>query len=211
VKKDKGKNQKGNHIYDIENFSFTYAYTEVFKHNINVAYNMQRTIRGALNYNFQTQPKNFKPFAKSKSKLLNNKWMALVKDFNFYLLPSQLGFTSDINRNYNEVQNRNITNDAFTQTFFNKTFLFNRNYNLRYDLSKNIKVDFTATNDARILEPQGRIDTREKKDSIMENILKRGTTTTYRHTANLNWNCHLQILCKLQLAATSVCVGRFTW
>ena len=188
VKKDKGKNQKGNHLYDIENFSFTYAYSEVFKRNINIEYNMQKNVRGALNYNFQAQPKNYKPFAKSKSKLLNNKWMALVKDFNFYLTPSQLNITSDINRNYSEIKNRNITNDAFTQTFFNKTLLFNRNYSLKYDLSKNIKMDLTAGTDARVFEPQGRIDTREEKDSIFRNIMGLGVTSGYRHQANLNWN-----------------------
>ncbi|MBC7862171.1 MAG: cell surface protein SprA, partial [Bacteroidia bacterium] len=92
VKKDKGKNSKGSHIYDVENFSATYSFAEVFKHNVNIEYNMSRNIRTGLNYNFQTTPKNFKPFGKSKSKLLNNKWMALVKEFNFYLLPSQIGF-----------------------------------------------------------------------------------------------------------------------
>ena len=188
VKKDKGKNQKGNHIYDIENFAFTYSYSEVFKRNINIEYNMQKNIRGAINYNFQTQPKNYKPFGKSKSKLMNYKWMALVKDFNFYLVPSQLSFTGDINRNYSEVKNRNITNDAFTQTFFNKNITFNRNYSVRYDLSKSIKLDLTATNDARVFEPQGRIDTRPEKDSILRNITDLGVSTNYRHQANLNWN-----------------------
>jgi cell surface protein SprA len=187
VKKDKGKNATKSHIYDIENFSATYSYSEVFKHNINIEYNMQKTIRTGLTYGFQTQPKNIKFFGKSKSKLLNNKWFALIKEMNFYYMPSQIAFTTDINRNYNEVKNRNITNDAFTQTFFNKTFNFNRTYQLRYDLTKNIKFDFTASNDARVMEPDGRIDTKEERDSIRQNIFSMGTTTGYRHAANMNW------------------------
>ncbi|MBC7864403.1 MAG: cell surface protein SprA, partial [Bacteroidia bacterium] len=120
--------------------------------------------------------------------------------------------TSDINRTYNEVKNRNITNDAITQVFFNKTFNFNRSYTLRYDLSKNIKFDFTANNDARVMEPQGRIDTREEKDSVRQNIVGLGQTTGYRHAANMNWNIPINKIPILDfITATYKYGSTYTW
>ncbi len=188
VSKQKGKNKTKSHFYDIENFSVTYAYTEMWKRNLSIDHNLQKTYRGGLTYGYSFTPKNYKPFSKSKSKVLNNKWFALVKDFNFYLLPSRFGFTTDINRTFNELQNRNITaSPEVQQIFFNKTFNMTRNYDLKWDLSKGIKFDFTANNDGRVLEPTGVIDTKDEKDVIRENILKGGINTGYRQTSNLNY------------------------
>lgn len=48
-------------------------------------------------------------------------------------------------------------------TTYDKYFTFDRFYNLRWDLSNSVNLDFSATNNARIDEPFGRIDTRPKK------------------------------------------------
>lgn len=45
----------------------------------------------------------------------------------------------------------------------------------------------TAGNDARVMEPFGRIDTKLERDTIRQNILGMGKTTSYRQQANLNW------------------------
>ncbi len=193
ISKGKGKNASTkSHVWDVENFSVTYAYTEQFKRSITVDHNLQKTYRGALAYNFQTTPKNIKPFGKSKAVWLNNKWFALVKDINFTPLPSRLGFNTDVNRTYNEVLTRDITSivvmDSKTLTQYNKTFNMTRTYDMKWDLTKNLKVDFTANNIGRILEPYGKIDTKEEKDTIKNNIIKLGTNTAYTHTANLNYS-----------------------
>jgi cell surface protein SprA len=124
---------------------------------------------------------------------LNNKWMALVKDFNINPLPSKLGFNADVNRSYSELLNRDITSfysggtDDLTRAQFNKTFNMLRNYDTQWNFTKNLKFDFTATNDSRILEPLNRIDTKEKKDSVQKSLLSLGTTVNYRHQSNINY------------------------
>jgi cell surface protein SprA len=44
-------------------------------------------------------------------------------------------------------------------------------------------VDFSAVNNARVDEPYGRIDTREKKDTVQENFWKGGRNTLYSQRA----------------------------
>jgi cell surface protein SprA len=73
-------------------------------------------------------------------------------------------------------------------TNFNKNFTWTRNYNLRWDLTKNLKLDFSADNDARVLEPFGKIDTEEKRDTLWDNIRGFGTTMNYRHGSNISYN-----------------------
>lgn len=179
--------------WDVSNFSITYAYNEVTRRNVNIERSIIKSYRGALSYNYAINAKPWTPFKQTKSKLLNNKWFALVKEFNITPLPSRLGFNADINRSYSELMNRDITSfysgvsDNLTRPQFNKTFLFTRNYDLQWNLTKNLKFDFTANNDARILESPDRIDTQAERDTIKRNLLKLGETTSYRHQANLNY------------------------
>ncbi len=179
--------------WDVSNFSVTYAYNEVTRRNVNIDHSIIKTYRGALSYNYAITAKAWVPFKKSKSKLLNNKWLVLVKEFNLTPLPSRLGFNMDVNRSYSELLNRDITSfysgstDNFTKTQFNKTFNITRNYDMQWNITKNLKFDFTANNDGRILEPRNKIDTKEERDTIKNNLLALGTTVNYRHQSNLNY------------------------
>ena len=179
--------------WDVSNFSVTYSYNEITRRNVNIANSIIKTYRGALSYNYAITAKSWTPFKKSKSKIINNKWFALVKDFNITPLPSRFGFNTDVNRSYSELLNRDITSfysgssDNLTKAQFNKTFNMVRNYDLQWNLTKNIKFDYTANNEGRVLEPIGRIDTKEEKDTIKHNLFALGTTTSYRHQSNINW------------------------
>lgn len=195
VSKQKGKNKTKQHFWDIENFSATYAFNEQYKHNISTAWYIMRQYNGGLNYNFQKQVKSIEPFKNSKATILQSPWLALIKDINFTPTPNQFNFSTSINRNYIEVLNRDITAAPgfdFTKPQFNKTFNVNRVYAVKWDLTKNIKLDLNATNDGRILEPNyEKIQTKDDKDFIAKNIMKGGLTTAYRQTTNVNVNIPL--------------------
>lgn len=179
--------------WDVSNFSVTYAYNEIYRRNVNIERSIIKTYRGALSYNFAINAKPWTPFKKSTNKIINNKWFALIKEFNITPLPSRLGFNTEINRSYSELLNRDITSfytgksDNYTQAQFNKIFTMTRNYDLQWNFTKNLKFDFTANNDGRIMESPGKIDTEQERDSIKQSIIGLGTTTSYRHQGNLNY------------------------
>ena len=82
-----------------------------------------------------------------------------MKDFNFYLGPKSIGFNTELSRMYNERQNRNALDPSFIfRPTYLKNFTWVRNYDLKYDISKNIKFSFVARNNSIILEPAGIID-----------------------------------------------------
>lgn len=201
--------------WDISNFAITYAYTEMFKRNVNIDHNVVKQYRGNITYGFQLQPKSWKPF--SKMKMFDNKWFALIKDFNLQPLPNRFGVTMDVTRNYSELLNRDITsfytNDINkTLTQFNKQFLINRNYDFRWDFSKALKFDYNATNEGRILEPYGAIDTREKKDTIKQNLKGFGENVTFRQAFNINYNVPINKIPILDFASLSYRYGgTYTW
>ncbi len=211
VKKDKGKNSKKSHIYDISNFALSYSYTQIFKRNVNVEYNDQKNYRGGLMYSFSPAPKNIKPFAKTA--FLQSNYLALIRDINFYLKPSNVGFSTDLIRSFGTAKDRNTTGgDILILPTYNKQFNMNRNYTLKWDLTKALKFDFTANNLARIFEPAGDIDTKEKKDTILTNLMNLGRTSQYNHQVNLNYTIPINKIPYLDFTSASVkYTGTYTW
>ena len=188
VHKERAKGKTTTNFWDLENFSLSFAYTELYRHNVNIESSILRNYRSGLTYTYSPKVKPFKPF--EKSKWAKSKWLTIIREFNLSPMPTMLGFSSDLNRQYGETKNRNITgySDVFTPTYFNKTFVWTRSYDMRWDLTKNIKLDFSADNLGNVLEPMGKIDTEEEKDTVWTNLKGLGTTTNYHHISNLTYN-----------------------
>lgn len=182
------KEYKSPKPWDPGNFSASYSYNETFKRNADTEYNIDKIYRGAFSYNFNAQPKSVEPF--KKVEFLNKGLLTLIGGFNFNPYPNQISFRTDMYRRYNEVQGRNITNpDMVLPTTFQKDFLWNRNFDIRYDVTRSLKIDFSSNATARIDEPEGRINRRDddyewKRDSIVSNILSLGRPVLYNHTVN---------------------------
>lgn len=187
---------KGGNPFNPSNFAISYAFNDQLSRNINTIYDHTKNYTGSLTYNFSSSPKNVSPF--QKVKLFNKPMFKLIKDFNFYYMPSQFSFMTDMDRTYNENQLRNIEDLTFTlPATYTKSFLWNRTYDLRYDITKSLKFDFHAENIALIDEPVmygQRVDRdyaqgyQHWKDSVSTGILNGGRTTNYRHNFNLNYN-----------------------
>ena len=79
-----------------------------------------------------------------------------------------------------------------------------RNYDLKYDITKALKLDFIATNDSRILEPFGAINTAAKKDTLLHNFYEGGKTTSYNQQLNINYAIPINKLPLLDFTTASV-------
>lgn len=211
VKKEKGKGAKKSHIYDVENWAASYSFNELYKRNVNLEYDSTRNYKAGLIYSFAPSPKNIRPFAKTK--IVQAKSLLLIKDINFYLFPNKLGFSTDVERGYNTAKTRNTTEgEMLIIPTFNKRFTMNRNYDLKYDITKALKLDFVATNEARVLEPQGAIDTQEKKDTLRDNFLGGGKTTQYNQQLNVNYAIPINKVPLLDFTTASVrYTGTYNW
>ncbi|MEJ6736628.1 MAG: cell surface protein SprA [Flavobacteriales bacterium] len=227
VRKLKPKGQKKSRFYNISNFSFNYGYSEVKFRDINTEFNNQKTYRGGIGYSFGFKPKNIKPF-----KSIKKKAFTIIKDFNFYLLPKQITFQTDMDRMYSERRARNNTGFSFPlDTYYQKHFYWNRVYGLKYDVTKALKFNFNATNNAIIQEPLtyidsdgNEVDTRGRvdgnfdgeyqswKDTILDNIRDFGTNTHYHHNFNFNYAVPINKLPGFKFVTlTSQYAGDYDW
>ncbi len=195
--------------WDISNVAVSYAFSDVFKRSINVERNITINHTGNLNYNFASNVKSITPF--SKMKAFQSKSLSFIKDFNFSLAPSRIGFSANVVRSFNEFRNRDITSDENLSksipSLFNKQFNLNRTFDLQYKLSKGITFDFNSANESRILEPNGRIDTKAKKDAVLSSVKKFGSNVNYRHAANVNVNIPINKLPYLDFTTATYRLG----
>ena len=209
------KNKVGggkSHIYDIENFNFSYGYDETYHRDISIEYDIMKTWRGGMGYNFNTTPKPISPFAKSKN--LNSKYLKAVKDFNFNLLPSSFNFRTDINRTYGEKLYRNNTgySEVKRDTFFNKNFEMRRLYDMKYDITKSLKFDLNANNLSVVDEPMGSKDSQEARDSIRTNFWRGGRNKNYQHAGNVSYQVPLNKIPMLDWISANLKYGfNYSW
>ena len=195
-------------IYDISNFTLTYAHNTYAQGDITTAQNKSINSRLLVNYNYIARPKSIDPF--KDVKFLKPAPLALVRDFNINFIPSQISFRSDLNRTSNTTQYRDITNPGFSlPKSYLSDFLWNKYFDFRYDLSRGLKVDFTSMNSSRIDEPLGSMDKnltgyQARRDTIWQNILDGGRTTHYNHNWNISYTLPINKLPLLDWTTSSV-------
>jgi cell surface protein SprA len=186
VKKDRvGDKALKQRIWDIENWDASYSYSSMYSRNIDVANDDKLQHRGILNYQFSPQLKPWKPF--NKVPLFKNKSFAIIKDISVNYLPKTISFRTEMVRDYEETLLRaKSKGDIIMTPYYFKQFYWNRAYRLQWDLTTNIKFDYDATMNALIEEPRGKIDNRDKKDSVWASVFELGRAQQYTQNFKVN-------------------------
>jgi len=171
--------------WDIENLDFSYAYTQVNKHDADLEFDNQRRHEGEIGYTFSHNPKNFKV---GQKKGLKSPWLQIIRDINITPVPRSFTFRTSIVRDLNEFKYRpKSQGNIIMDTSYVKTFNWLRNYSLQWDITTALKFTYTANASARLEEPQGLIDTKEKKKVVWNSFGKGGLMTFYDQRFDLTY------------------------
>jgi cell surface protein SprA len=186
VRKVKLNKESPVHVWDVENFSFTYAFSEATQTNFNLAENTKRNVKGGVAWQYTPTFKGFEPFKNSKG--LKSSYLQLIKEFNFNPWPTNVTIRAELDRSFSKIIYRNDpTQSQLNLPNYQKYFVFNRFYNARWSLTKALTLDYSARVNAIIDEPEGDIDTREKYDSMVHNLKSFGRMKAYDQTATANY------------------------
>ncbi len=214
IKPEQGKRAK---IYSPSNLSATYAHTEIRETDPETEYDEQRETNVILAYNYTTTAKPVEPFKKSK---LNSKYFALIRDANIYWKPTLIGYRWEFNRDYQEVQKRNVTNpDYIIPVSVSKDFLWNRYFDFKYNLTRGLRFTLNTVTNARIDEPDGPVNKKlyrdeyyAWRDSVWSNFKKFGRTTSYQHQFDISYTVPINKLPYLDfLSASAQYKATYNW
>ena len=143
VKKERGPKQKP-HIYDPENLTLSYSYNEVERHNFEIERFIDQQVSTTADYTFAFTPKPIEPFKNNKVLKKSSYWK-MLSDFNFNYMPSNISFSCSILRQYNKQQFRQVDVEGIAlDPLYRRNFLFNYQYGFNYNLTKALKINYTA-------------------------------------------------------------------
>ena len=188
--------------YDPANFSVSYSHSHRHTSGETTVYENDDQWRGSLNYSYTPVYKAWEPFEKSKSK---SKWMALPKAFGLNWLPQNISFNSELMRTYYELQERDMDDlgGSSLPVTFSSQFLWNRDFSLRWDLTKNLHLNFQSGTQAEIEEPYSDRPINKDlypdrysawKDSVWTSIKHFGRPLDYRQTFTASYQVPLNKL-----------------
>lgn len=194
VGKDKVNPESKNRVYDIENFGFSYSYSDVVTTGPTIHQYLNKIVSGGVNYNYSPIALNIEPFKESEN--LSSPYFALLKDFNVSLFPSNFSFSTDLRRDFKS--RRYYDSDLNpVDAQYEKNFFFTRNYNLRWDLTKGLGLTYNSNVNAVIDEPtgaggiEGDIDTSQEREFIWNKILSLGRMKNFNQNIAANYKVPL--------------------
>ena len=181
---------KNNTILSPSNFDFSYSYSELQQTSPLIELNQVVKHRGSIGYTFNNSGKTYQPFTKFIKS--NSPWLSLIKDINFSPAPSLISYRTIFDRQFGEYTPRVV--DPFdgttekVETTYDKYFTMGRIFNLRWPITRSMNLDLVSNLNSRIDEPDGRIDTKEKKDSLTRMLLRGGRNTLYNQQFTLRYD-----------------------
>src|SRR5690606_21994815 len=144
VKKDKNPELKPK-VYDPENITLSYSYTETNHHNYEVEDLLDQNVQTTADYSYSFEAKPVEPFKNSEFMSKSSYWK-LLQDFNFNYLPSNITFNTSILRNYNRQQFRQVEVQGIAlDPLYRRNYMFNYNYGFNYNLTKKLKINYNVT------------------------------------------------------------------
>ena len=186
--------------YDPANFSFSYSHSHRHTSGETTIYEKEDQWRGALNYSYSPVFKAWEPFKKLKGR---SKWLNLPKALGFNYLPQNIAFNSEMTRNYYELQERDLDNleGQKLPLTFSEQFLWNRDFSLRWDFTKNLHFNFESATRAEIEEPYTPVNKdlypdryTAWKDSVKQSILHLGRPLDYQQQVTASYQLPLNKL-----------------
>ncbi|MFT6204657.1 MAG: cell surface protein SprA [Spirosomataceae bacterium] len=185
VRKTRTDLSKKTHFYDLENFAATFAKNRSNRSNVLISDYTSEQARGGLSYLYQPKPFVWEPFKATEFKEGRFSW---IKDFNFAPKPSVVAVRSEYDRSFISTQYRNdrLTTAAIAPNI-QKYFLGNRTYDLQWNLSRSLLLNYNAVMNTIIDEPFGDIDTEAERDSLRGSIFSLGRPKEYRQSMDFTW------------------------
>ena len=211
VRKDRSPTQKPM-PYDVENFTFSQYYNEVARHDFEVEKNIDQQSRTTLDYAFAFQPKPVEPFQKTKFMKKSTYWKFL-SDLNFNYLPSNINFSTNVVRQSNEQQFRQVEDIGIGfEPLYRRNFGFNYQYGFNLNLTKSLKINYTAASRNLVKNYLDEFNEPIDDVTIWDGYLDTGTPNFHMQQFVLNYDIPLNKIPVLGfIKANYTYTGDYSW
>jgi len=228
--------------YDPANFDFSYTLADNNSQNSTTTYDHTFQTRLLANYAYTNPLKPWHPFGSNSSSIAtgktantantantakpgnaaNNKPGSInsvnkfFQDIEISYLPKTLTIASDLSRDYNELQLRDLSDmsdmsENLIPASFRDDYFWNRSLATQWDLTKNLNLTFNSNTHARIETPYVQVNKKlypdeysQWKDSVWQSILSLGTPMEYKQTFTANYTVPFRNIPALSFLSASL-------
>lgn len=173
--------------WDPANFTIAFNFNKQKNQDPTTEYENTSDYRGSFQYSYTPYFKPLRPFSKLKGK---SKFQKFLKDWQVNWLFNNLTFFTSMQRHYYEQQTRSeVDVDMQLPVQVSKSFLWDRQLSLNWNLLQSLTFSFQSNTTARIEETLGAVNKklfpdkyRDWKDTVINSIKGLGTPWNYNQT-----------------------------
>ena len=205
--------------YDPANFTFGYSRSTQFTEGQTTVYERELNWKANINYSWSPNWKPWEPFKNIKGK---SKWLDILKAQNLAYCPQSITFSTDMNRSYYELQERDLENPGDLSALpatFSQNWTWNRNFSLKWDIFRALHFSFQSGTRAEIEEPYTQVnkdlypDRYEAwKDSVKWSLRHFGRPLDYTQNVQISYKVPLEKIPILDWLSTDVSyTSNYSW
>ena len=205
--------------YDPANFTFGYSRSTQSTEGETTVYEHELNWKANINYSWSPNWKAWEPFKNLKGK---SKWLDIIKAQNLAFAPQSITFSTDMNRNYYELQERDLENPDDLSSLpatFSQNWTWNRNFSLKWDIFKALHFSFQSGTRAEIEEPYTQINKdlypdhyQAWKDSVKHSLLHFGRPLDYSQNVQISYKIPLEKIPALDWTSSDISyTSNYTW
>jgi len=211
VKKERGEKQKP-HFYDPENLTLSYTYNQVERHTYELESYIDQKVSTTADYTFAFQTIPVEPFKKVKNFKKSSYWK-LLSDFNFNYVPTNISFSSNITRQLNKQQYRLVDVEGIgLDALYQRNYLFNYQYGFNYNLTKALKVNFTAASNNIVRNYLKENNTPDNSYTLWTDYWNPGTPNQHNQQITVNYELPISKIPFLSFVkSTYTYAGNYSW
>ncbi len=178
--------------WDPANFTINFSFNKQAKSDPVTEYENTNDYRGSFAYNYTPMIKGLRPPRWLNTK---NRNLKFFKEWELNYLPNSISFLTTMSRYYYEQQTRSEMDAMFQlPVSVSKNFLWDRQFQITWNLTKSINLSFNSNTSARIEETIGAVNKKlfpdrykEWKDTVWQSIRSLGTPWAYNQAVTATY------------------------
>jgi cell surface protein SprA len=211
VKKERQPDQK-QHVYDPENITLSYSYNQTNHHDYEVEDMLDQQVRAAVDYTYTFKNKPIEPF-KNTAFMKKSDYWKLLSDFNFNYLPTNISFSSNILRQYNRQQFRNVDVDGIPiSPLYRRNYFFNYQYGFNYLISKSLKLNYSVATSNIVRNYLNEDGTPVEDYTVFQDFWNVGEANTHNQLYSINYDIPVNKIPVLSFVKAAYSyTGQYQW
>ncbi|TXK75747.1 cell surface protein SprA [Mesonia sp. K4-1] len=214
LRKDRTNQDRKPMPYDVENFSFSGTYNQEDHRDFEIKDALDQNVNVGATYDYAFAPLKLEPFKNIKF-LDSSEYYRPIKDFNINPLPSNISASSNIIRQYNEQQYREINlppGSIGLPTLYQRNYTFDWQYTVNHNLTESLRFNFNSSNNRIVRNYINQDNVQDNSIGVWDGFFEIGNPNQHYQSFQLNYDLPLDKIPFLKfIRAQYSYTGNFQW